>query len=303
MKDKIIITGCGGMLGEAVYNHFKGNYEVYPTDIDLNEPWLQYLDVRDHKKVEEFTEKINPDYIFHLAALTDMEYCENNVDEAYKVNSFATENLALLGNRLNIPLIYISTAGVFDGKQDSYSDYDTPSPLSIYGKSKYGGEKFVREHSHKYFMFRPGWMIGGGTKKDKKFISKIINQIRAGKEELFVVNDKFGTPTYTYDLAKIIEAVIKTGKYGLYNSTCEGICSRREIVEELITLNNLEGKVKITEVDSSFFSKDFFAPRPRVESLDNIKLRALGINISRNWRICLKEYMDKYDWGIKRADV
>ena len=296
---KIVITGCGGMLGEAVYNYFKGKFEVYATDIDLNEPWLAYLDVRDSEKLSEFIYKIKPDYVFHLAALTDMEYCEKNPYEAYRTNSFGTENVAHICKKLDIPMIYVSTAGVFDGNQDFYSDYDTPAPLSIYGKSKYGGEKFVKEHLHKYFIFRPGWMIGGGPKKDRKFISKIIKQIKDGRKELFVVNDKFGSPTYTYDLAKIIEKVISTGKYGLYNSACEGNCSRIDIVNEILNLNNLNGKIKVNEVGSSYFKDDFFAPRPREETLSNMKLKMLGINVARHWKECLKEYMNMHDWGIK----
>lgn len=301
-KPKILITGCGGMLGEAVYGHFKDRAFVHATDIDVNEPWLHYMDVTDFKQVKDVAERIKPDYIFHLAALTDLEYCEQNPVEAYKVNALGTENVMLICKKLDIPMIYISTAGVFNGRQEFYVDYDDAEPLNVYGKSKYAGEKIVRENMRKIFVFRPGWMIGGGPKKDKKFIKKMIDQIKSGKKEIHVVDDKIGSPSYTYDFAKIIEAVITSCPYGEYNAVCEGGGSRYDVAKLILETKGLDSKIKIKKVKSSELKKhikeDYFAPRPRSEQMINLKLKMRGINIERDWRICLKEYLNKFDWGV-----
>src|SRR3989338_968709 len=299
---KILVTGCGGMLGEAVYNHFKNRAIVIATDKNVNEPWLHNLDVTDYASVREFVYRVNPDYIFHLAALTDMEYCEKNHLDAYKTNAIGSENIALLCKKLDIPMIYISTAGVFDGKKEVYEDYDVPNPLSIYGKSKYAGECSVKSILSKYFVFRPGWMIGGGPDKDKKFINKIIKQIRDGKKVLHVVDDKMGSPTYTYDLARIIEKVIFTCPYGAYNAVCEGGGSRYDIAKEILRIKGLDKKIKVKKVSSQelkkYIKEDYFAPRPYSEQMVNIKLQIRGVDIPRHWKIWLQEYMEKFDWGI-----
>ena len=146
-KEKLLILGCGGMLGEAFYNIFNQNYEVKATDIDLNEIWLSELDVRNYNAIRLVAKKLKPDFIFNLAAFTDLEYCENNPDETYLTNTVGAENGALISEELGIPYIFISTAGIFDGDQEVYNDYDTPRPLSIYGKSKFYAELSIKEIS------------------------------------------------------------------------------------------------------------------------------------------------------------
>lgn len=295
---KILVTGCGGMLGDAIYNYFKDKCILYPTDINLNEPWLQHLDVTNYQQFLDFTLKVKPDYIFHLAALTDVDHCETKPTEAYKTNAFGTENAALISHKLNITMIYVSTAGVFSMDAEEYTDYETPNPMSVYGKSKYAGERFVKEILNKYFIFRAGWMIGGGPKKDKKFVNKIIQQLKEGKKELFVVEDKTGSPTYTYDLAKTIHHVINSGHYGLYNAACQGGASRFDIAKAILDIKGLNGTVILNKVDSAHFMKEYFAPRPGSEKLVNLKLKMRDLDINRDWKECLQEYLDMHDWGI-----
>ena len=297
-QTRILATGCGGMLGEAIYLHFRDICSFHATDIDLNDSWLSYLDVRDINEVRKKVLEIKPDYIFHLAALTDMEFCERNPLEAYKTNAHGTENAALICKEFNIPLVYITTAGTFDGKQKDYIDYEIPNPLSIYGKSKYAGEVIVKQFLKDFFIFRPSWMVGGGPKKDKKFVNKIIKQIKNGVAEIFVVDDKFGTPTYTYDFAKIINKVIDLNIHGVFNCACEGEASRYEVAEEILKIKKLQNKVELNRVSSSYFQNEYFAMRPQSEILINLRLKFLGISIPRDWRVCLEEYMNKYDWGI-----
>jgi dTDP-4-dehydrorhamnose reductase len=167
---KIYIAGCGGMLGEAFQKQFKTEYELQCSDLDVNENWLSYLDFRDHQAYRNAVTQFRPDYLFHLGAFTDLEYCETHVDDTYITNTLAVENAVFIANQLNIPLLYISTAGIFDGKQDSYDDWDVPNPLGVYARSKYLGERFVIENAHRYLVCRAGWMMGGGPRKDKKFI-------------------------------------------------------------------------------------------------------------------------------------
>jgi dTDP-4-dehydrorhamnose reductase len=158
-----------------------------------------------HDQYKNDVVSFGPDFLFHLGALTDLEYCEINKQNAYETNTQSVSNAIKICKELGIPLLYISTAGIFDGKQDVYDDWDTPNPLCVYAATKYAGEKFVQNELKKHLICRPGWMMGGGPSKDKKFIQKIMGQLKNGASELFIVDDKFGTPTYTHDFAKNVK--------------------------------------------------------------------------------------------------
>lgn len=297
-KDEVmVITGCGGMLGEAVYKQFKSRCNVRATDIDVNEPWLERLDVASQKDVERYLHEVRPSYILHLAALTDMEYCQLHPDEAHAVNAQGVEHVASYARKHNIPLVYISTAGIFDGAKDAYFEHDVPNPLSVYGKSKYAGELIARS-VNKSIVIRAGWMMGGGPRKDKKFINKIIKQIRTGAQEIAVVDDKWGTPCYTYDLAKVIEYLLDRELYGIYHGACEGGGSRHDVAHALLSNLNYHDKVVLKKVDSSFFGETYFAPRPFSEKLGNLKLKEVGATITRDWQVCLREYIKKFNWNL-----
>jgi dTDP-4-dehydrorhamnose reductase len=294
---KIYIAGCGGMLGEAFYTQFKDDYEIKSTDKDVNEDWLSYLDFRDFEAYKKDVMEFKPDYLFHLGAYTDLEFCEMNADDTYMTNTLAVENAVYLANELNIPLLYISTAGIFDGKQELYDDWDMPNPLGVYARSKYMGERFVVENASRYLVCRAGWMMGAGPKKDKKFIQKLMKQLKDGKKELFIVNDKDGTPTYTHDFAKTVKALIEKEYWGLYNCVCGGQTSRLEVAVELINLLGLQNQVKITPVESDYFKDIYFAERPASERLVTRKLELRGVSMMKDWKIALKEYLGKYYQG------
>jgi dTDP-4-dehydrorhamnose reductase len=286
------MSGVGGMLGEAFYNVFKDEYILKCSDIDVNEEWLSYLDFRDFEKYQEDVKEFEPDFLFHIGAFTDLEYCETNPDEAYKTNAIAVENAVMIANNLGIPLVYISTAGIFDGQKDVYDDWDIPNPIGHYARSKYAGELAV-QNLKTHLICRAGWMMGGGG-KDKKFIQKLMKQIAAGSKELFIVDDKFGTPTYTYDFANNVKLLLEKQYWGLYNMVCEGATSRLDVAKELLSILGLEEKIKITPVSSDFFKQEYFAQRPASERLLNKKLDLRGVNIMRDWKVCLKEYMENY---------
>lgn len=292
---KVYIAGCGGMLGEAVYDQFSSRATVLATDIDLNSAWLEYADVRDYRQMEDSIAAFGPDLIVNLAALTDLEYCEKNADDAWATNALGAENLALIASKRDVPLVYISTAGIVDGRQDLYNDFDMPNPLSIYAKAKYHGEVFIERYLKKYYVFRAGWMMGGGPEKDKKFVNKIFKQLQSGKEELFVVDDKLGTPTYTVSFAEGIFRVVETELYGLYNQVCGGDCSRFDVAVEFVRLLGLEDRVKVTKVSSEHFQAEYFAPRPASEKLVNFKLDARGINFMPDWKVALADYVRRFE--------
>lgn len=297
MKKKIYIAGCGGMLGEAFYKQFSDSYILRCTDKDVNESWLSFLDFRDFDAYKKDVMEFNPDYLFHLGAYTDLEFCELNADDAYNTNTLAVENAVYLANELDIPLLYISTAGIFDGGKESYDDWDQPNPLGVYARAKYMGERFVTENAKRFLVCRAGWMMGSGPKKDKKFIQKLMKQIRDGKTELFIVDDKDGTPTYTHDFARNVRVLIEKEYWGLYNMVCGGQTSRLEVATEMIRLLNIEDKVKLTPVGSDFFKETYFAERPPCERLINRKLNIRGLNLMRDWRVALKDYIDNYYKG------
>ena len=297
MKKKIYIAGCGGMLGEAFYTQFKDDYEIKCTDKDVNEEWLSFLDFRDFEAYKKDVEEFAPDYIFHLGAYTDLEFCEENADDTYMTNTLAVENAVYLANSLDIPILYISTAGIFDGKKDLYDDWDLPNPLGVYARSKYMGERFVAENANRFLVCRAGWMMGSGPKKDKKFIQKLMKQLKDGNKELFIVNDKDGTPTYTQDFALTVKELIQKEYWGLYNCVCGGQTGRLEVATELVDLLGLSNTVKINEVESDYFKDVYYAERPASERLLTKKLELRGVNKMKDWKVALKEYIENYYQG------
>lgn len=291
---KIYMAGSGGMLGEAFYKTYSFENSLRCTDIDVNAPWLSYLDFRDADAYVRDVEAFKPDYLFHLGAHTSLEYCEENPDDAYATNTISVETAAHIANRLDIPLLYISTAGIFDGGMDTYDDWDEPNPLGHYARSKFMGECFVAQNVRRHLVCRAGWMMGGGPAKDKKFVQKLMLQIKAGKSQLMVVDDKLGTPTYTHDFAYNVAILLEKEYWGVYNMVCGGITGRLEVAQELVRLLGKGDEIKVVPVSSDFFAKEYFATRPASERLLAKKLSLRGLNIMRDWRICLKEYLDEY---------
>jgi len=291
---KIYMAGCGGMLGEAFHKQFQTDYDLKCTDIDVNEQWLEYLDFRDYEAYRRHVMNFRPDYLFHLGAFTDLEYCEQHVLETYRTNTLSVENACYIANELDIPLLYISTAGIFDGNKEFYDDWDLPNPLGHYARSKYAGELYVKENVKKHLICRAGWMMGSGPRKDKKFIQKLMKQIKEGKRELHIVNDKDGTPTYTHDFAKNVKALLESKYWGLYNMVCGGQTSRLEVAETLLDILQLRDKIKIVPVDSSYYKETYFAQRPSNERLINRKLEIRNLNLMQDWKAALKEYISQY---------
>ncbi len=291
---RIFIAGGSGMLGSAFYEIFKNEYHLKITDKDLNEKWVDFLDFNNEIEYKKNVIDFKPDYLFHIGALTDLEFCEKNKDLAYLSNTISVETAVNISNMLNIPLLFLSTVGIFDGKKDFYDDWDIPNPINLYGKSKFYAERYVVENSNNYIVCRAGWMMGGGKRKDKKFVHKIIKQITEGAEEIFVVNDKLGTPTYTIDFAKNVKLLIEKNEKGIFNLICDDRTSRIEVSRFIINKLNLMEKIKITEVDSEYFKDQYFAQRPYSEILIPTRLKLKNLYTMRNWKVSLTEYLNLY---------
>lgn len=290
---KIYISGCAGMLGKAFYSQFKNDYQLKCTDINVNKDWLSYCDIIDRKEYITQVVDFKPDYLFHLGALTDLEYCELHRNNTIITNKQSVGYAVSIANRLDIPLLYIGTAAIFDGKKSAYGEEDKPNPLSVYAKTKYEGEKIVLRDAKKHLVCRASWMVGG-TEEDKNFIQLILKKIQFGEKTIHAVNDKRGTISYAHDFAKNVKLLIEEGHEGLFNMANIGATSRVEIVRQMVSTLELEEEVEVIEVPSSYFEKTYHAPRPDNECLINNRLNRLGLNIMQHWKVALKEYLKSY---------
>ena len=289
---KILVTGAAGMLAAEVIPVFLRNgYKIIGTDINRRLPDIEALDVTDAGAVSQKVKSTQPDYVFHLAAETNVDLCEKEPEHAFRVNAFGTKNIVEACKKYRLKLLYISTGGVFGGKKDTpYTELDKLDPVNVYGKSKLEGEVAVRDLLKEYFIVRAGWMVGG-WELDKKFVYKIVNQLKDGKKTLTVVNDKFGSPTFTKDFAANLANLIDSQKYGLYHMANKGTCSRYEMSLKIVEFMGLEKKVKVNPVDSSKYPLP--APRARSEMMENRMLERIGLNDMPRWEDSLREYINE----------
>jgi len=296
---RILVTGAGGMLGSALVPALvEAGHSVTATDkrTDEPKPWgpngplLGRLDVRSRADVTAWCARVEPEFVVHLAAETDLETCEADPDTAFLTNALGTKHVVLASQDLGVPVAYVSTAGVFDGRKEApYIEYDQPAPINVYGSSKLEGERYVQSFTDRFYIVRAGWMVGGGA-KDHKFVAKILNQLRDGATTIYAVGDKFGTPTYAPDFARCFCELIDTGSYGLYHMACEGMGSRYDVAEKILEAIG-RTDVELVKVDSDFFKDRFWAPRPRSEIMRNLVLELQGLNRMRPWPIAIAEYL------------
>jgi dTDP-4-dehydrorhamnose reductase len=278
---KILVTGASGMLGGDLCRLLADRHSLYATDVDT-------LDVSVPGQVLAAVEQSLPELVIHLAAWTDVDGCERDPFNAYRVNTVGTQNVALACQKAGIPMVYLSTISVFDGlKPEPYTEFDTPHPQSVYSHSKYQGELIVQSLLSRYYIVRAGWMFGGGD-HDKKFVGKIIRAARESNE-LRAVNDKFGSPTYTVDLARGLDKLIETSLYGVYHMVNPGgMPSRFEVAQFILGCAGITN-CRLVPVSSAAFPLP--APRPRMEAGYNQHLELLGFNWMRPWTVALREYI------------
>jgi dTDP-4-dehydrorhamnose reductase len=294
---RVLITGSAGMLGSAVYPAFvEAGYDTVATDLNprpVGDLPMGRLDVRDFPALDAAVERERPDLVLHLAAETDLETSENNPDHAYLTNTVGTQYAAITCQRRGLPMVYISTAGVFDGavRDRPYTEFDAPNPINVYGDSKYQGERIVQTLVPQHYVIRAGWMVGGAD-RDHKFVAKIADQLRKGAKTIYAVTDKLGTPTYTRDFARNLLALVRTPYYGLYHMACQGRGSRFDVARELLDYYGRDD-VTVEPVTSDFFAETFPAPRPYSEMMRNYMLELRGMNLMRPWQEALRDYLDQ----------
>jgi dTDP-4-dehydrorhamnose reductase len=285
---RYLVTGANGMLGSALCPILiKKGYEVVLTDINTSE--MGFLDVCDFQDVISFFKRVKPGIVVHLAAATDMDMCQKNVQFTYLVNTKGTENVASACKEVGAEMVYISTGAVFNGKKDSpYIESDKTDPVNIYGRTKLAGEEFVRRTLRKYYIFRAGWIVGG-FEKDKKFVANIIKQLETNKE-LKVVNDRFGSPTCVEDFSKNILKVLEAKLYGLYHVVNRGGCSRYDMALKIIEFLGRKD-IKVIPIRNSDYPS--ITPRARTEVMINQRLKELGMDYMPFWKEALSAYLKK----------
>ena len=288
---KILLTGASGMLAADVIPVFeKAGHIVEKTDITARLSGTRLLDITNSNEVFCMITESAPDYVFHFGAETNVDYCQENPEHAYSVNTKGTKNIVEACKKNSLKLVFISTGAVFGGEKDvPYTEKDIPNPATVYGESKLRAEKIIRGRMDNYYIIRAGWMVGG-WEIDKKFVYKIVQQIKEGKKELKVVADKFGTPTFTKDFADNLIKVVGVAPYGLYHMVNKGVCSRYEMALKIVEFMGVEG-IRVIPVDSSEFPLP--APRAKSEMMQNDKLGRLELNYMPRWEVSLKKYIEE----------
>lgn len=278
---KVLVTGVNGQLGHDIVEECqKRNIEAIGVDV-------KEMDITDAHQVNEVITETKPDAIIHCAAWTAVDKAEDEVELCRKVNRDGTKYIVDVCEKLDIPLMYFSTDYVFDGQgEEPWNEYDERHPLNIYGKTKYEGELEV-ERLKKHFIIRISWVFGinGGN-----FIKTML---RLGKErkEVSVVNDQIGSPTYTYDLARLCVDMIQTKEYGTYHATNEGICSWYEFACEIFKQAKMD--VIVHPVDSTQFPTR--AVRPKNSRMNKTELDKHGFTRLPSWQDALERYLDTLD--------
>lgn len=259
----ILITGSKGMLGHALTAKLSEEHRVSGLD-------LPDLDITDLNGLRKAMFSYRPDLIINTAAYTDVDGCETNTEMAFAVNATGPRNLAAACRELNISLVHFSTDYIFDGTADiPYKEVDNPNPLSVYGKSKLKGENYIREITDKHYIIRTSWLYGP---HGKNFVAAML-RLAGEQDEIGVVNDQTGSPTYTFDLAAAVLKLISVKEYGIYHITNSGTCTWYEFSLEIFKQAGING-ISVKPTTTEELNRP--APRPKYSVLDNEKWHSGG---------------------------
>ena len=275
---RILVTGVKGQLGYDVMNELakRGHTGI---GVDVEE-----MDITDAAKVEQVIKASDVEAVIHCAAYTAVDAAEDNVEICHKINAEGTENIAKVCKELDLKMIYISTDYVFNGEGTRpWKPDDEREPLNVYGQAKYEGELAVEKYLEKYYIVRIAWVFGVNG---KNFIKTMLN-LSETHDELSVVNDQIGSPTYTYDLAKLLVDMVETDKYGRYHATNEGLCTWYEFATEIFRQAGKE--ITVHPVTSEQFQTK--AKRPHNSRLNKDKLEANGFDRLPTWQDALNRYL------------
>lgn len=280
---RVFVTGVKGQLGYDLMNELeKQGLEGIGVDIDE-------MDITDADQVNKVIKEAAPDAVIHCAAYTAVDAAEDNEEICRKVNAQGTENIAKVCEELDIKMMYISTDYVFNGQGERpWEPDDEREPLNVYGQTKYEGELAIEEHVKKFFTVRIAWVFGVNG---KNFIKTMLN-LGKTHDHLTVVNDQTGSPTYTYDLARLLVDMIQTDKYGRYHATNEGLCTWYEFACEIFKQAGMD--VSVAPVSSDEYPAK--AKRPSNSRMDKSKLTANGFQPLPTWQDALSRYLKEIDY-------
>ncbi len=280
---KVLVTGVKGQLGYDVVNELKKRgHEAVGVDIEE-------MDITDEESVNRVIREAAPDAVIHCAAYTAVDAAEDNVDLCRAVNARGTGNIARVCKALDIPMMYISTDYVFNGQGTRpWEPDDQREPLNIYGQTKYEGELEVEENLKKYFIVRIAWVFGVNG---KNFIKTMLN-LGKTRDKLSVVADQIGSPTYTFDLARLLVDMIETEKYGRYHATNEGLCSWYDFACEIFKQAGMN--VSVEPVTSDQFPVK--AKRPMNSRISKDKLIENGFQPLPSWQDALRRYLTEIEY-------
>lgn len=280
---KIIVTGANGQLGRAINQVYasNGEYECVNTDV-------KDLDITDIDAVVRYVDEIKPYAVINCAAHTNVNGCETDVDNAYRINAIGPRNLSIAATRAGARLMHVSTDYVFDGHASTpYTEFDTPNPEAVYGKTKLAGENFVKEFAKDYFIIRTAWLYGDG----KNFVKTMLG-LSQTHDKVTVVGDQFGSPTSASELAKAIAYLLPTDNFGLFHGTCEGITNWADFTREIF---RLAGKsTEVITVTSEEYEKNttgVVAPRPAYSVLENYMFKLTTNHMFADWEKAIAEYI------------
>jgi dTDP-4-dehydrorhamnose reductase len=276
---RVLVTGADGQLGYDMVKRLNEN-SIECLGTSLNE-----LDITNEAQTNKVITNYNPDVVIHCAAYTAVDKAENERELCYNVNVLGTKYVASACKDIDAKMVYISTDYVFDGKGNQpFEVTDQPNPINYYGKTKYKGELEVQKLLNKYFIIRISWVFG---KNGNNFVKTML-RLAKERNEISVVADQIGSPTYTYDLTRLIVDMIQTEKYGIYHATNEGYCSWYEFASEIFRQAGLEVKVKPIKTED-YITK---AKRPKNSRLSKRKLVQQGFSTLNEWERALCEFIN-----------
>lgn len=276
---KVLVTGAKGQLGKDVMKELE-RQGLTGIGVDIDE-----MDITNGDACKTVITETNPEAVIHCAAYTAVDAAEDNVELCRKINAEGTRNIAKVCKDLDIKMMYISTDYVFNGKGERpWEPDDSREPINVYGLTKYEGEIGVEQNLEKYFIVRIAWVFGLGG---KNFVKTMLS-LGKEREELSVVEDQVGSPTYTYDLSRLLVDMIQTEKYGRYHATNEGECSWYQFAKEIFRQAGME-QVKVNPVSSDVFGSR--AKRPENSRMSKVKLRENGFVPLPSWQEALGNYL------------
>jgi dTDP-4-dehydrorhamnose reductase len=277
---RLLITGAAGMLGSALQELLKDDFEIIPAS-------RKELDIQSYASAREYLARTKPDIILHAAAYTNVEEAERKPEDCYAVNYNGTLHLLNASRSFPNKFIYISSTGNYGAYKDQpYAEYDEVVPTTVYHKSKYAGEKLVSELSHDFLILRTGWLFGGSTEHKKNFV---FNRFKEGSSKDKMTSDPFqsGNPTNTEDVARQVKMLIKENVSGTFNVVSEGWCTRFEYVKAIIEIFGLP--CAVVPADKPFERLAKVSPN---EAAVNFNLTSMGLNRMPHWKESLEKYIN-----------